>query len=164
MFEALKTLSPKQRLVGFVIAVIITAITSISTVYMNTSDCEGISTQYTKLVKNQADLMEINNDLLYKYNSARKDIIAIQVYIQKLEDIRLAGTEITTTRKTVQPIVNDTFNYQPNDSLSPVMMMITPEAKPVTVLVSKKTIYKPAPKEMTNAIDSITTIINKYKL
>ena len=67
MFDALKSLSPKQRFVGFVIVVLISAVTSLGTAYMNGSDCTEISEKYTKSIENYNKLIEITDKIQQKY-------------------------------------------------------------------------------------------------
>ena len=97
MFEAIKSLSPKQRFLGFIIVVLISAITSLGTSYMSGSDCTEISDKYTKSVENYNKLIEITDKTQQKYLEAKKDIIVIQ---DKLEEIYIIlGQRNQTTTK-----------------------------------------------------------------
>ena len=100
MLDIIKSLSPKQRLTAFTFTTVISAIVSISTIYLKTDDCAGISDQYTKLVENQTKLMVVNNDLLTQYNQARTDLIAVNHHlkmIDSLSKIEYTNTETNTT-------------------------------------------------------------------
>jgi hypothetical protein len=74
MFEALKSLSHKQRFLGFVIVVLISAVTSLGTAYMSGSDCTEVSDKYTKSIENYNKLIEITDETQQKYLDAKKDI------------------------------------------------------------------------------------------
>ena len=108
MFEALKSLSPKQRFLGFIIVVLISAITSLGTSYMSGSDCTDISDKYTKSVENYNKLIEITDETQQKYLDAKKDIIVIQ---DKLEEIqKLSKDENATGDNDIYIILDDRNN------------------------------------------------------
>lgn len=85
MFESIKSLSVKQRLFGFIFSVILTSITTVLTVYFKSSDCKPISDQYIKLSKNQAILMETNNNLNVTYDSLFNDMLKVKAEVRRLK-------------------------------------------------------------------------------
>ena len=85
MFEAIKTLSSKQRLFAFVFAVILTSITTVLTVYYKSGDCKPISDQYINLLKNQSILMSTNNKLHTSYDSLFNDMLKVKGEVRKLK-------------------------------------------------------------------------------
>ena len=106
MFEALKSLSPKQRFLGFIIIVLISAVTSLGTAYMSGSDCTEVSDKYTKSVENYNKsienynkLIEITDETQNKYMKAKEDIIIIQERLNELADI-LGQKSLKTIEKT----------------------------------------------------------------
>lgn len=113
MFEALKSLSPKQRFLGFIIVVLISAVTSLGTAYMSGSDCTEVSDKYTKSVENYNKsienynkLVEITDDTQQKYMKAKEDIILIQEKLNELSDI-LGKKSMKTVEKTKSSSVDD---------------------------------------------------------
>lgn len=116
MFEAIKSLSVKQRLFGFIFAVVIMSITSILTVYFKTSDCKPISDQYISLSKNQSILMATNNRLSSSYDSLFNDMLKVNGEVRRLkfiidsiENSRFTNITINKTNlkleKTTKPIL-----------------------------------------------------------
>lgn len=85
MFDAIKTLSSKQRLFAFVFAVILTSITTVLTVYYKSGDCKPISDQYIDLLKNQSILMSTNNKLHTSYDSLFNDMLKVKGEVRKLK-------------------------------------------------------------------------------
>jgi hypothetical protein len=85
MFDAIKTLSSKQRLFAFVFAVILTSITTVLTVYYKSGDCKPISDQYINLLKNQSILMSTNNKLHTSYDSLFNDMLKVKGEVRKLK-------------------------------------------------------------------------------
>lgn len=166
MISVIKSLNPKQRLFALIFTTIISAVVSLSTVYLKTDDCKGLSDQYTALVKNQTDLMGINNTLLSQYNQARRDLETVHSYlgrIDSLANITYTNTQSTTTAYV--PIEKTHIEYvYVNDSIAPLAFakdnVETPLPKPKTE--TKKTVVK-APKILGNLLDSLSTITEKYK-
>lgn len=166
MLDIIKSLSPKQRLTAFIFTTVISAIVSISTIYLKTDDCSGISDQYTKLVENQTKLMAVNNDLITQYNQARTDLVAVNGYlktIDSLSKIQYTNTETTTT--SYVPVVHNKVRYVYVDSTHPVVHMEALERDPVIPQPKtevKRTIIK-APIKLGGILDSLNTITSRYK-
>jgi len=102
MFEALKSLSPKQRFLGFIAVALISAATSLGTAYMAGSDCGDISEKYTesienytKSIENYNKLVEITDETQQKYLKARQDMILIQEKLKEISEI--VGKETKTS-------------------------------------------------------------------
>jgi hypothetical protein len=166
MLDIIKSLSPKQRLTAFIFTTVISAIVSISTIYLKTDDCSGISDQYTKLVENQTKLMGVNNDLITQYNQARTDLVAVNGYlktIDSLSKIQYTNTETVTT--TYVPVVKNQVKYVYVDSTHPPVHMSALEREPV--IPQPKTEVKhnvvKAPIKLGGILDSLNTITSKYK-
>lgn len=94
MFDAIKMLSPKQRLLGLVIIALISAATSLGTAYMSGSDCTEISAKYTKSVENYTKsienynrLVDITDETQRKYLKARQDILLMQDQLKAISEI-----------------------------------------------------------------------------
>jgi hypothetical protein len=87
MFDAIKTLSRKQRLFGFVIAIVLTSITAIFTAYYKDDNCKPISDQYIELSRNHSNLMKINNHLNSDYDILFNDMIKVNAEVRTLKHI-----------------------------------------------------------------------------
>lgn len=165
MLDIIKSLSPKQRLTAFIFTTVISAIVSITTIYLKTDDCIGISNQYTELVKNQTELMAVNNDLLSQYSQARTDLIAVNRHLKtvdSLSKIEYTNTETNTTKYV--PIVRNEVRYVYIDSTQPMVAANRIERDPVIPQPKtevKKTVVK-APIKLENLLDSLKTITSKY--
>ncbi len=85
MFDVIKNLSVKQRLFGFIFAVLLTSITTVLTVYFKSSDCKPISDQYINLSKNQSILMSTNNKLHNSYDSLFNDMLKVKGEVRRLK-------------------------------------------------------------------------------
>lgn len=181
MFEALRSLSPKQRFLGFIIVVFISAATSLGTAYMSGSDCTEVSDKYTKSVENYNKsienynkLVEITDDTQKKYMKAKEDIIIIQ---EKLNDILdIMGSKSTTTKsrerlvsessqlyqeKKMEPIYRDSLDLISDYTVGTSNFM--PDYSKNITIKEKTIITKTeSPKAAKSMIDSLLQITKKY--
>ena len=161
MFEALKSLSPKQRFLGFIIVVFISATTSLGTAYMSGSDCTEISDKYTKSIENYNKLIEITDETQQKYLDAKKDIIVIQDKLEEIYIILGQRNQTTTKNKTsneeIEPFVNEKSTSNNGE------VMTTGPRPRETKVIEKVVITKTeSPKEAFGMIDSLLQITKKY--
>lgn len=161
MFEALKSLSPKQRFLGFIIVVLISAITSLGTAYMSGSDCTEISDKYTKSVENYNKLIEITDKTQQKYLEAKKDIIVIQ---DKLEEIYiiLGQRNQTTTKNRTSNEEIEIFVNEKSTSNNGEVMTTGPRPRENKVIEKVVITKTESPKEAFGMIDSLLQITKKY--
>ena len=161
MFEAIKSLSPKQRFLGFIIVVLISAITSLGTSYMSGSDCTEISDKYTKSVENYNKLIEITDKTQQKYLEAKKDIIVIQ---DKLEEIYiiLGQRNQTTTKNRTSNEEIEIFVNEKSTSNNGEVMTTGPRPKETKVIEKVVITKTESPKEAFCMIDSLLQITKKY--
>jgi hypothetical protein len=161
MFDAIKSLSPKQRFLGFVIVVLISAITSLGTAYMSGSDCTEISDKYTKSVENYNKLIEITDETQQKYLDAKKDIIVIQ---DKLEEIYiiLGQRNQTTTKKRTSNEEIEIFVNEKSTSNNGEVMTTGPRPRETKVIEKVVITKTESPKEAFGMIDSLLQITKKY--
>jgi len=162
MFEALKSLSPKQRFLGFIIVVLISAITSLGTAYMSGSDCTEVSDKYTKSVENYNKLIEITDETQQKYLEAKKDIIVIQ---DKLEEIYiiLGQRNQTTTKNRTSNEEIEIFVNEKSTSNNGEVMTTGPRPKETKVIEKVVITKTESPKEAFGMIDSLIQITKKYE-
>jgi hypothetical protein len=162
MFEAIKSLSPKQRFLGFIIVVLISAITSLGTSYMSGSDCTEISDKYTKSVENYNKLIEITDKTQQKYLEAKKDIIVIQ---DKLEEIYiiLGQRNQTTTKNRTSNEEIEIFVNEKSTSNNGEVMTTGPRPKETKVIEKVVITKTESPKEAFCMIDSLLQITKKYE-
>ena len=162
MFEALKSLSPKQRFLGFIIVVLISAITSLGTSYMSGSDCTEVSDKYTKSVENYNKLIEITDKTQQKYLEAKKDIIVIQ---DKLEEIYiiLGQRNQTTTKNRTSNEEIEIFVNEKSTSNNGEVMTTGPRPKENKVIEKVVITKTESPKEAFGMIDSLLQITKKYE-
>lgn len=161
MFEALKSLSPKQRFLGFIIVVFISAATSLGTAYMSGSDCTEISDKYTKSIQNYNKLIEITDETQQKYLDAKKDIIVIQDKLEEIYIILGQRNQTTTKNRTsneeIEPFVNEKSTSNNGE------VMTTGPRPRETKVIEKVVITKTeSPKEAFGMIDSLLQITKKY--
>jgi len=162
MFDAIKSLSPKQRFLGFVIVVLISAVTSLGTAYMSGSDCTEISDKYTKSVENYNKLIEITDETQQKYLEAKKDIIIIQ---DKLEEIYiiLGQRNQTTTKNRTSNEEIEIFVNEKSTSNNGEVMTTGPRPKENKVIEKVVITKTESPKEAFGMIDSLLQITKKYE-
>lgn len=159
MFEALKSLSPKQRFLGFVIVVLISAVTSLGTAYMSGSDCTEISDKYTKSIENYNKLIEITDETQQKYLKAKEDIIVIQDKLEEIYIILGQRNQTTTKNRTSneEHFVNEKVSSNNGE------VMTTGPRPRETKVIEKVVITKTeSPKEAFCMIDSLIKITKKY--
>ena len=170
MFEALKSLSPKQRFLGFIIVVLISAVTSLGTAYMSGSDCTEVSDKYTKSVENYNKsienynkLVEITDDTQQKYMKAKEDIIIIQ---DKLNDILgMMGSKSTIkSSKSSSSYENESYSNGDGATKGDTLLGTSPWPIPKKIIIKEKTIITKteAPKDAKCMIDSLLQITKKY--
>ena len=161
MFEALRSLSPKQRFLGFIIVVLISAATSLGTAYMSGSDCTEISDKYTKSIQNYNKLIEITDETQQKYLDAKKDIIVIQDKLEEIYIILGQRNQTTTKNRTsneeIEPFVNEKSTSNNGE------VMTTGPRPRENKVIEKVVITKTeSPKEAFGMIDSLLQITKKY--
>ena len=172
MFEALRSLSPKQRFLGFIIVVLISAVTSLGTAYMSGSDCTEVSDKYTKSVENYNKsienynkLVEITDDTQQKYMKAKEDIILIQ---EKLNDILgMMGSKSSTSKSsTSNSYENESYSNGDGATKGDTLTIVgtSPWPTPKKIIIKEKTIITKteAPKDAKCMIDSLLQITKKY--
>jgi hypothetical protein len=161
MFDALRSLSPKQRFLGFIIVVLISAVTSLGTAYMSGSDCTEISDKYTKSIENYNKLIEITDKTQQKYLEAKKDIIVIQ---DKLEEIYiiLGQRNQTTTKNRTSNEEIEIFVNEKSTSNNGEVMTTGPRPKENKVIEKVVITKTESPKEAFCMIDSLIKITKKY--
>ena len=162
MFDAIKSLSPKQRFLGFIIVVLVSAITSLGTSYMSGSDCTEVSEKYTKSVENYNKLIEITDKTQQKYLEAKKDIIVIQ---DKLEEIYiiLGQRNQTTTKNRTSNEEIEIFVNEKSTSNNGEVMTTGPRPKENKVIEKVVITKTESPKEAFGMIDSLLQITKKYE-
>ena len=172
MFDALRSLSPKQRFLGFIIVVLISAVTSLGTAYMSGSDCTEVSDKYTKSVENYNKsienynkLVEITDDTQQKYMKAKEDIIIIQ---EKLNDILgMMGSKSSTSKSsTSNSYENESYSNGDGATKGDTLTIVgtSPWPTPKKIIIKEKTIITKteAPKDAKCMVDSLLQITKKY--
>lgn len=158
MFDIIKSLNPKQRLTAFLIAAILTSSVAIITSYLKTDNCQAISDQYNILVKNQAELMSINNTLIEQNNSKQKDLISVATLLEEMTKIKMQKTEQIVINPT--PVTKSYVNNMTDSIMVEAKIISSP-----TIILKEKTkvIKETYPSSYKNTLDSCTSILNKYK-
>ena len=154
MFDIIKSLNPKQRLVAFLVADILTSSVAVLTSYLKTDNCQAISDQYNTLIKNQAELMSINNDLIEQNNNKQRDLISVASLLEEMTNTTMMRTEqvIVKPMPVIRPYIMD-------DSIR-----VDARVASVTVTQEKTKIIKETyPITYKSTLDSCTSIVNKYK-
>lgn len=167
MLEIIKSLTGKQKFIAVLIITLITSTSSILTMYFKTDDCKGISDQYTALVKNQMELMSINNKLLSQYNVAKRDLKTVNSLVDNMDsvagivkkDVKIKSNELVEDNLIVS--VDDNLIINRDSSIS--HMFATDEPKKVkTKKIQRNEVVVKTPIEIKNYIDSINKITSKY--
>ncbi len=154
MFDIIKSLNPKQRLVAFLVAAILTSSVAIATSYLKTDNCQAISDQYNILVKNQAELMSINNDLIEQNNNKQKDLISVASLLEEMTNTTMMRTEQVIVKP--MPVIRP---YIVDDSIRVDARVASVSVTQEKTKIIKET-YSPKYK---NTLDSCTSIVKKYK-
>lgn len=170
MFDALKSLSPKQRFLGFIIVVFISATTSLGTAYMSGSDCTEVSDKYTKSIENYNKLIEITDETQQKYLDAKRDIILIQERLNQISEMmsrkdikRESGTEYIDERVGNRGPASVEEDSVEKESSSVKTTSNWREPKKI-IIKEKTTITKTvAPEGAKCMIDSLLQITKKYE-
>jgi hypothetical protein len=155
MFEVIKSLTPKQRIWAFIIAVIFSSITAIGTSYFKTDDCLSISTQYDSMMVTYANQLKLNNQIMDDSNKKTKDILEVK----RLLDSMLSLKPQTLVERTLvqRPEVNEIERDNPYDTIRVLRGVREPEP----ILQIKKTIVpvnqKPILKKMTSILEKYDT-------
>jgi hypothetical protein len=155
MFEVIKSLTPKQRIWAFIIAVIFSSITAIGTSYFKTDDCSSISTQYDSMMVTYTNQLKLNNQIMDDSNKKTKDILEVK----RLLDSMLSLKPQTLVEKTLvqRPQVNEIRREDPSDTIRVLRSVREPEP----ILQIKKTVVpvnqKPILKKMTSILEKYDT-------
>ena len=154
MFDIIKSLNPKQRLVAFLVAAMLTSSVAVITSYLKTDNCQAISDQYNTLVKNQAELMSINNDLIEQNNNKQRDLISVAALLEEMTNTTMMRTEQVVIKP--MPVIRP---YAMDDSIR-----VDARVASVTVTQEKTKIIKETyPTAYKTTLDSCASIVKKYK-
>jgi len=113
LIDAVKTLKPAERFKALIFIGVLTAGTTLLTVWLKGNPCEKISEQYSKMLKNYSDVAAANNQLMASDNQKQAVIIQLRDILQKMDslggvtqtvvvDIPSRTNEIRAIRKTDQ--------------------------------------------------------------
>lgn len=154
MFDIIKSLNPKQRLVAFLVAAMLTSSVAVITSYLKTDNCQAISDQYNTLVKNQAELMSINNDLIEQNNNKQRDLISVAALLEEMTNTTMMRTEQVVIKP--MPVIRP---YIVDDSVR-----VDARVASATVTQEKTKIIKETyPTAYKTTLDSCASIVKKYK-
>lgn len=154
MFDIIKSLNPKQRLVAFLVAAMLTSSVAVITSYLKTDNCQAISDQYNTLVKNQAELMSINNTLIEQNNNKQRDLISVAALLEEMTNTTMMRTEQVVIKP--MPVIRP---YVVDDSIR-----VDARVASATVTQEKTKIIKETyPITYKSTLDSCTSIVKKYK-
>ena len=151
MFDVIKSLTPKQRIWAFIIAVIFSSMTAIGTSYFKTDDCSSISTQYDSMMTTYANQLKLNNQIMEDSNKKTEDILEIKRLLDSMLSLK---PQILVERTLVRrPQVNETQIDDSQDSIR--VLRSVREHEPIVQI--KKIVVpvnqKPILKKMTNILD-----------
>ena len=151
MFEVIKSLTPKQRIWAFIIAVIFSSMTAIGTSYFKTDDCSTISSQYDSMMTTYANQLKLNNQIMDDSNKKTKDILEVKRLLDSMLSLK---PQILVERTLVRrPQANETQIDDSRDSIRVLRSIREPEPivqiKKIVVPVNQKPILK----KMTNILD-----------
>lgn len=169
MLEIIKSLTGKQKFIAVLVITLISSTSSILTMYFKTDDCKGISDQYTALVRNQMDLMNINNKLIAQYNNARRDLQVVNVLVDNMDSLsKIVKTEVNVKnsidneRMLLDERITVGFDQIYLDSIKVASVPVDKsESSKPRKIEKNKTIIK-TPIVIKNYIDSINKITSKY--
>jgi len=154
MFDIIKSLNPKQRLVAFLVAAMLTSSVAVITSYLKTDNCQAISDQYNTLIKNQAELMSINNDLIEQNNNKQRDLISVAALLEEMTNTTMMRTEQVVIKP--MPVIRP---YIVDDSIR-----VDARVASATVTQEKTKIIKETyPTAYKTTLDSCASIVKKYK-
>lgn len=161
ILDSIKLLKPAERFKALLILAALSVGSSVTTAYLKTDDCRGISTQYENLVDNHTRLMQANNKII-EDNNAKTEAI------RKLDSILVAFSQqkaMVTTRIDQIPIhqqalvtVNETARDSGIARSMPVVTAI--EETPKIMVVKTTTDLNKAQKDL---VRSALKITKQYK-
>jgi hypothetical protein len=155
MFEVIKSLTPKQRIWAFIIAVIFSSMTAIGTSYFKTDDCLSISTQYDSMMVTYANQLKLNNQIMEDSNKKTKDILEVKRLLDSMLSLK---PQILVEKTLVQhPQANEIQIDDSRDSIRVLGRVREPEQvvqiNKIIVPVNQKPILK-----------KMTSILEKYDI
>jgi len=162
IISELKTLSPKQRLFGFILNVVITGLVSIIVAFFNYNDCSSVNKKYETTLENYTQLIDINNSLMQQLNNAKKDMLNIQSYL----DEKLLADNYSVSKSTYaeqpKPKLEPLMSFSVNDTLNPIVPNIQ-YVEPETIKIKETITINKVPKKVIAVHDSIKNITQKYQ-
>jgi hypothetical protein len=155
MFESIKSLTPKQRIWAFIIAVIFSSMTAIGTSYFKTDDCSSISTQYDSMMITYTNQLKLNNQIMEDSNKKTKDILEVKRLLDSMLSLK---PQMVVEKTLVQtPEINEIRREDPSDTIRVLRSVREPEP----IVQIKKTIVpvnqKPILKKMTSILEKYDT-------
>jgi len=168
MLESIKNLKPEDKFKAFIIVVLLSTISSITTVYLSTDDCSGLANQYNTLIKNYTETLSINNQLVSDNNQKQKDFMIIKKMLDSLYVIKPEIIKKTTVKEDFEtPIIrrNNLLTYQNNDTLVVASAVMEPEIRVVEknkIIQTETTVTKMGDKQKT-ILDNVNEVLKKHE-
>ena len=164
MFEAIKNLKPAHRFQAFLVVVILSTLSSVTTAYLSTDDCSGLANQYNVLIKNYTETLSLNNQLVSDNNQKQKDFMLIKKMLDSLNMVEPEIVKKTTIKnKTDRPIVHHTV--RDNHLVDSVMVATSPlevETRSSKTITTETTVSKIGDKHK-SILGNVYEVLKKHE-
>ena len=173
LVESIRLLKPAERFKALIFIGILSAATTLMTVYLRGNPCDKITAQYSQQLDNYARLAETNNYLMTSDNAKQQAIIRLHALLAQLDSAgKLTETQwvaVTTPveTRTVTQIryveVDRNDSIQVSQDIRPVAAVARPDIVNRTVTTRHSvTVTRDLSGLQRSLLDSAMNIVNKY--
>lgn len=174
LIESIKLLKPAERFKALIFIGILSAATTLMTVYLRGNPCDKITSQYSQQLDNYAKLAETNNYLMASDNAKQQAIIRLHALLAKLDSAgKLTETQWVAVTTPVETRVVNQVRYVYTDSHSdsvqvaaairPAPPVEVEHDQPRTKTTRKQvTVVKDLSALQRSLLDSAMNLTNKY--
>ena len=174
LIESIRLLKPAERFKALIFVGILSAATTLTTVWLKGNPCDQITAQYSQQLDNYAKLAATNNYLMASDNAKQQTIIRLHALLAKLDSAgKLTETQwvaVTTPIETrvvnqVRYVYTDSHNdsIQVAAAIRPAPALEVERVQPRTRTTRKQvTVVKDLSALQRSLLDSAMNLTNKY--
>ena len=170
--EVIITLKPAERFKALIFVGVLSALTTVTTVYLRGNPCDKITAQYSQQLDNYARLAETNNYLMSSDNAKQQAIIRLHALLSQLDSAgKLTESQWVAVTTPIETRTVNQIRYveveKRNDGVQVSADIRQPAPRVDTVkrnVVTRQqvTVVKDLSQLQRSLLDSAMTLTNKY--
>jgi len=173
LIESIRLLKPAERFKALIFIGILSAATTLMTVYLRGNPCDKITAQYSQQLDNYARLAETNNYLMTSDNAKQQAIIRLHALLAQLDSAgKITESQWVAVTTPIETRVVNQVRYVYTDTHGDSIQVaaavrpapaVTASTQPRTVTTRKQvTVTKDLSALQRSLLDSAMNLTNKY--